>query len=76
MGILNVNGTIACTECGRRAQAVRDSLKAENDKLRVLLADALIIMGFNEQQYLDKYLREEEGTTLIRELKNVGIEVG
>ena len=76
MSILDANGSIACTECGKQAQAVRDSLKAENDKLRILLADALIIMGFNEQQYLDKYLREEEGTTLIRELKNVGIEVG
>jgi len=75
MNILDANGVIACAECGRQAQAVRDSLKAENSKLKTLLADALIVMGFNERQYLDKYLREEEGTTLIRELKNVGIEV-
>lgn len=47
----------------------------ENAKLRALLSDALILTGFNERQYLDKYLREEEGTTLIRELKSVGIEV-
>ena len=57
---------------------LRDGLQranAENAKLRALLSDALILTGFNERQYLDKYLREEEGTTLFRELKSVGIEV-
>ena len=57
---------------------LRDDLQranAENAKLRSLLSDALILTGFNERQYLDKYLREEEGTTLIRELKSVGIEM-
>ena len=49
--------------------------EVENAKLRTLLSDALILLGFNERQYLDKYLREEEGTTLFRELKSVGIEV-
>lgn len=75
MSILDANGTTACAECGKRAQAIHDSLEAENNKLRTLLVDALILLGFNERQYLDKYLRKEEGTTLIQELKNVGIEV-
>lgn len=52
-----------------------NKLESENAKLRTLLSSALIITGFNERQYLDKYLREEEGTTLFRELKSVGIEV-
>lgn len=34
MSILDANGAIACAECGRQAQAVRDRLKAENAKLR------------------------------------------
>lgn len=34
MSILDANGAIACAECGRQARAVRDRLKAENDKLR------------------------------------------
>lgn len=50
-------------------------MQEENAKLRTLLSGALIAMGFNGRQYLDEYLREEEGTTLIQELKNVGIEV-
>ena len=52
-----------------------NKLESESAKLRALLTDALILTGFNERQYLDKYLREEEGTTLFRELKSVGIEV-
>jgi hypothetical protein len=52
-----------------------NKLESENAKLRTLLSYALILTGFNERQYLDKYLREEEGTTLFRELKSVGIEV-
>jgi len=50
-------------------------LREENSKLRALLSDALIVMEFSGRQYLDEYLREEDGTTLIRELKSVGIEV-
>ena len=38
MSILDANGAIACAECGRQAQAVRDRLKAENAKLREELA--------------------------------------
>ena len=52
-----------------------NKLESENSKLKTLLSNALILTGFNERQYLDKYLREEEGTTLFRELKSVGIEV-
>ena len=34
MSILEANGSIACAECGRRARAEYDQLKAENAKLR------------------------------------------
>ena len=59
--------------CASSTEIMR--LRDENAKLRTLLSDALIATGFNGRQYLDEYLREEEGTTLIRELKSVGIEV-
>ena len=39
MSILDANGAIACAECGRQAQAVRDRLKDENDKLRKLVCE-------------------------------------
>lgn len=41
LSILDANGAIACAECGRQARAVRDRLKAENDKLRELVEDML-----------------------------------
>lgn len=48
----------------------------ENEKLRKLLSRALIVAGFKGRQYLDAYLKEEEGTTLWQELKGLGIEAG
>ena len=54
----------------------RDILYLKNEKLRKLLSSALIVAGFEGRQYLDTYLKEEEGTTLWQELKGLGIEVG
>lgn len=50
-------------------------LWTENAKLRKLLSHALVVAGYHGRQYLDSYLREHEGTNLLKELKSVGIEV-
>lgn len=52
-----------------------EELEAENAKLRRLLSSALIGAGYHGRQYVDAYLREEEGTTLLDELRAVGIEI-
>ena len=59
-----------------RCEGPDPALKAENDKLRKLLSNALIAAGFDGRQYLDAYLREEEETNLLQELKSVGMDVG
>lgn len=52
-----------------------DQLREENAKLRRLLSNALLAAGYQGRQFIDGYLRDEEGTTLLDELKEVGIEV-
>lgn len=52
-----------------------EHLRDENAKLRKLLSSALIGAGYHGRQYVDAYLREEEGTTLLDKLREVGIEV-
>jgi len=52
-----------------------EHLRDENAKLRRLLSSALIGAGYHGRQYVDAYLREEEGTTLLDKLREVGIEV-
>ena len=49
-------------------------LKAENEKLRKLLSCALISAGYDGRRFFDTYLQEEEGTTLLQELRSLGIE--
>lgn len=58
-----------------RIDAEFDRTKTENAKLRKLLSCALISAGYSGRRFLDTYLQEEEGTTLLQELRSLGIEV-
>lgn len=54
LSILDANGAIACAECGRQARAVRDRLKAENDKLRELACHMLTCIRYMESPAFDE----------------------
>ena len=51
------------------------ALYDENARLRRLLSGALISAGTEGRQFFDAYLQEEEGVTLLQELRSLGIEV-